>query len=92
MGWLQYLRKLYSLDTLDTRFTISSTTPPSQSAQIDPVKPLEGERKQDAKSTPTGKPSLWLTPEFFLYYLVFVTAIPLMFKAVYDVSQGLHAP
>lgn len=31
-------------------------------------------------------PSKWATPEFFLYYVVFVVAVPLMFKSVYDVS------
>lgn len=97
MALLSFLRRLYSLDTLDTRFTISSTTPPKQAAsepRIDPAKPSLSESKNAARAdprTPGPQPSKWNTPEFYLYYLVFLTAIPSMFYVVYDVSKGAYA-
>lgn len=96
MALLSFLRRLYSLDTLDTRFTISSTTPPKQAAsepRIDPAKPSLSESKNAARADPRApgpQPSKWNTPEFYLYYLVFLTAIPSMFYVVYDVSKGSH--
>ncbi|KAF2085396.1 putative glycerol:H+ symporter [Saccharata proteae CBS 121410] len=97
MSWLGYLRSLYSLDTLDTRFTVSATSPPKQQAtelRIDPAKPSPGESYsqqsrdgQTSKGGSLGEPSKWNTPEFYLYYLVFLVAVPLMFKSVYDVSK-----
>lgn len=97
MALLSFLRRLYSLDTLDTRFTISSTTPPKQVAsepRIDPAKPSPSESKNAARADPRApgpQPSKWNTPEFYLYYLVFLTAIPSMFYVVYDVSKGAYA-
>lgn len=92
-----YARRLFSLDTLDTRFTRSSLAPfnANGSAPIDPAKPPSGVESRDA--VPKGRrgdstrrqdsqSSNWSTPEFFFYYLVLVVAIPLMFKSVYDVS------
>ena len=92
MSELHYVGKLYSLDTLDTRFTTSSKSPPSRS---DPVKAAPNE----ARSSPTGSmispgaliegasPSRWKSPEFLYHGLVFLFAIPLMFWTVYDVSK-----
>ncbi|KAL8719804.1 MAG: hypothetical protein Q9225_003239 [Loekoesia sp. 1 TL-2023] len=104
MSFLIYLQKLFSLDTLDTRFTTSSWLPaaasgPVQPSRIDPAKPVPGLDIQDGTSNnrrPEGKgrenprPSKWATPEFFLYYIVFIVAVPLMFKSVYDVSIPSH--
>lgn len=39
---------------------------------------------------PDAKPSRWNTPEYYLYYFIFLTIPPLMFKSVYDVSQPSH--
>ncbi|KAH9823780.1 glycerol uptake protein 1-like [Teratosphaeria destructans] len=39
---------------------------------------------------PNTQPSKWNTPEYYLYYFFFLTIPPLMFKAVYDVSQPSH--
>lgn len=89
MALLGFLRRLYSLDTLDTRFTSSSNTPPKQLAAepaIDPAKPAPNEAK-DARAA-GSQPSKWGTPEFYLYYLVFLAAVPSMFYVVYDVSKG----
>lgn len=32
----------------------------------------------------------WRTPEFFLYYAIFLVCVPLMFKAVVDISRPDH--
>jgi hypothetical protein len=63
------LRRLYSLDTLDTRFTNSKS---SSAVQAE------------------APPSKWRTLEFYVYYVVFIVAVPQMFKVSYDVSKGMH--
>lgn len=100
ISWLSGLRRLYSLDTLDTRFTTSSTTPAkqvnSESRATDTVTSSAQETQNgQAKGTAANasiratnaQPSRWNTPEFYFYYLVFLTVVPMMFKSVYDVSQ-----
>ncbi|KAJ6151954.1 hypothetical protein N7497_006273 [Penicillium chrysogenum] len=77
-----WLRRVYSLDTLDTRFTSSATpahanTRPSKDARANVI--AQG-----------ASPSLWRTPEFFVYYLFFIILVPLMFKTVIDVSKESH--
>ncbi|UKZ75294.1 hypothetical protein TrVFT333_002972 [Trichoderma virens FT-333] len=67
MGLLRYLRKVYDLDTLDTRFTSST--------------------EAAAKARSSAPPSKWRTPEFFLYYVVFIFVVPYMFWIAYDVSK-----
>lgn len=39
---------------------------------------------------PRSRSSRWNTPEYYCYYLVFLTIPILMFKSVYDVSQPDH--
>ena len=98
MSLLQYAKKLYSLDTLDTRFTTSSQAPQrtSSSPELDSAKPSTKEAEADARQQSRGKstatqdvasPALWRTAEFYIYYVVFLVSVPLMFKAVYDVSK-----
>lgn len=43
-------------------------------------------------STPVAgaQPSKWNTPEYYIYYLFFLTIPALMFKSVYDVSKPEH--
>lgn len=79
-----WLRRVYSLDTLDTRFTSSATpahtnTRPSKDARTNVI-------------TQGASPSLWRTPEFFVYYLFFIIFVPLMFKTVIDVSKSECRP
>ena len=82
MSLLQFAGRLYSLDTLDARFTTSSKTPPSH---IDPVKPSPKESQvADGASAPK-----WKTPEFLYHGLVFVVLVPWMFFTAYDVSQRI---
>ncbi|KUM64827.1 hypothetical protein ACN42_g2261 [Penicillium freii] len=76
-----WLRRVYSLDTLDTRFT-SSATPAHTN-----TRPSKDTRNAIAQGAP---PSLWRTPEFFVYYLFFIILVPLMFKTVIDVSKESH--
>jgi hypothetical protein len=86
-------RQLYSLDTLDTRFIVPATAPPKEAleeAQADPAKPLPvpSGRPENSNPAESAQSALWNTPEFYFYYIVFMTAIPLMIKSVYDVSKG----
>lgn len=76
MSALHYVGRLYSVETLDTRFTTSSKTPSSN------AKPHRIE-----KGVSEASKSRWTTLEFYVYYLVILVAIPLMFKAAYDVSN-----
>ncbi|KAL8924923.1 MAG: hypothetical protein Q9208_003806 [Pyrenodesmia sp. 3 TL-2023] len=98
------LKRLFSLDTLDTRFTASSWTPSTSSGadkptRIDPAKLVPGLDIQDgasdsrslqSKGSWNAQPSKWATPEFFLYYVVIGVAVPLMIKSVYNVSTPAH--
>ncbi|KAI1455843.1 MBOAT-domain-containing protein [Annulohypoxylon moriforme] len=85
MGVLSFLSKIYDLDTLDTRFTISSSTPYKTviEARDDPV--ASKERAANWKSKAHN--SRWKTPEFILYYLILLWVIPYMFWVAYDSSR-----
>lgn len=94
MGWFQFWRKLYSLETLDTRFVTSSNTPP----ELNPTRPRASEQQNAAGSpsgplrsglTPSARPPLWDTAEFYVYYFVFVTIVPLMCYVAYTVSNRM---
>lgn len=98
MTLLQYARRLYSLDTLDTRFVTSSKTPPQERAsdtrsRIDPVRPSPTENGSSTARVSGSKadagicPPRWWTPEFFVYYITFILVVPMMFKVTYDVSK-----
>lgn len=80
MTVFNYVGRLYSLDTLDTRFT--------KSAQSSPLNNNARSISADAGVDPPTK-SLWRTPEFYFYYVCFVVAVPLMFKAAHDVSKRI---
>ena len=79
---MSLLRSLFSLDTLDKRFTTPSRAPVVTKEEPEPAKPGTVSELPDGASPPQ-----WKTPEFFLYYLVIGTCIPLMIKSGYDVSQ-----
>lgn len=91
---LQYAGRLYSLDTLDTRLTSSSKTPP---ARIDPARPLPDDAPYKKGRSGAGElakgasPPRWRSREFIYHGLVFLVAVPLMFKTAYDVSKSSHA-
>ncbi|KAJ5669697.1 Glycerol uptake protein 1 [Penicillium macrosclerotiorum] len=84
---LSWLRRIYSLDTLDTRFTSSATTPATAAADTRP--PSAKDARANAIAQGASAP-LWRTPEFFIYYIFFITLVPLMFKTVADASKDTH--
>jgi hypothetical protein len=85
MGALSFIRDVYTLDTLDTRFNSSSSVPYQTviEARSDPT----ASRDAASKARTRAQPSKWATPEFYLYYVVFVVAVPYMFWIAYDVSR-----
>ncbi|KAI1870679.1 uncharacterized protein JN550_004825 [Neoarthrinium moseri] len=85
MGAFSFLRSVYDLDTLDTRFTNSSATP--YKAIID-SRNDPGASKERAARFNGGKPkpSRWRTPEFLLYWPVVLFCIPYMLWVAYGVS------
>ncbi|KAL5048263.1 hypothetical protein BDW71DRAFT_178248 [Aspergillus fruticulosus] len=88
LSFLSWLRRLYSLDTLDTRFTV----PPNVPVKIVAEDTRSGSAK-DARSNAvanSASPPRWGTLEFYVYYVIFLVAVPLMFKTVVDVSQESH--
>jgi D-alanyl-lipoteichoic acid acyltransferase DltB (MBOAT superfamily) len=93
--WLQLLRQLYSLDTLDTRFVVPAKAPPKEALEQprdDAARPStsQNRRLQGRGGIEDVTRSRWNTPEFYFYFLVIAVAVPLMFKSVYDVSQESH--
>lgn len=82
---LPWFRRIYSLDTLDTRFTTSATTPLKATADTRSASSKDARANAIANNAPKSR---WNTPEFFVYYVVFIVLVPLMFKTVVDVSQG----
>lgn len=83
------LKAVYSLNTLDTRFTTPSSVPYKVATDA-----RDGNGKRDAVGRPdkNAQPSRWATPEFFLYYLVFLVTVPRMFWVAYDVSRRTCQP
>lgn len=97
MGLFSTLRGIYTLDTLDTRFTNSPKVPYKAVVDArkghgtvpvqDPPINLDSKRQQIQP-----KPALWRTPEFYFYYFAFLTVVPYMFWVVYDVSRREFLP
>ncbi|KAL4869050.1 hypothetical protein BDV12DRAFT_168522 [Aspergillus spectabilis] len=88
LSLFSWFRRLYSLDTLDTRFTVPANTPVKVAAED-----TRSSSAKDARSNAIANgasPSRWGTLEFYVYYIVFLVAVPLMFKTVVDVSQESH--
>lgn len=94
---LQSVRRLYSLDTLDTRLIPSPKhhppKVPPQDQNVGRSRDETGSRKateyaygEDERNTRVS-PSLWGTLEFYVYYLVVGAALPVMFKVAFDVSS-----
>lgn len=101
MSWLRFWRKIYSLETLDTRFVTSAITPPRISATDFELESAQGtssaqpngvQQRSARGGSRDGVPSdikspLWDTLEFYFYYFIFVTVVPLMFYIPYAVSK-----
>ena len=89
MSLISTLRQVYTLDTLDTRFTTSSATPLKSVDDTSATKAKEDTNQR--ASLPRGAtPSRWNTWEFYFYGLVFVICVPQMYWAVWEVSQPSH--
>jgi hypothetical protein len=97
MSIFSYIRSIYALDTLDTRFTNSSAIPykavadgragsAAVAAKRDDSVPGVGV-KTDHSGRPIAQPSKWKTPEFYFYYFIFIITVPYMFWVAYDVSR-----
>lgn len=97
MSVFSYIRGIYALDTIDTRFTNSSANAyqtvidgRAQSAEVaakrDDSIPGPGVRT-DHSGRPIAQPSKWKTPEFYFYYFIFIITVPYMFWIAYDVSR-----
>ncbi len=88
MEAIHLFRRLYSLDTLDTRLTTSSHTPLTIATEESPEKSTSERtvEKNAAHLPPEASPSKWSTPEFYLYFAVIAFVVPLMFRSVMKVS------
>ena len=87
-----YVKTLFSLDTLDTRFTSAqgSRQPIYEPLALDPAKAPVNNGLSAFKATSQPEVSSrarWRSPEFAFYASVFSVAIPLMFKSAYEVSN-----
>ena len=94
MSFLEPLRTLYSLDTLDSRLTTSSKTPsvkPDNSIAEAKLPAQNIVSKSNREQLPRVQPSRWNTKEFYFYYLCFLTIPIFMVKSVYDVSKGIFS-
>ncbi|KAF4124893.1 D-alanyl-lipoteichoic acid acyltransferase DltB, MBOAT superfamily [Geosmithia morbida] len=89
MGLLTFLGSLYKLDTLDTRFTTSSSVPYQTiiDARQDAVPSISQPPPADGRAEPRVPPPRWRTPEFYFYYVIFALAVPYMFWVPYTVSR-----
>ena len=93
MNTLQYIRRLYSLDTLDTRFTASkSSSSKEPGAGRHTTRSTGGAPAADFAASETTRnsgtsASLWKTKEFYIYYIAFIVVVPLMFKVAIEVSN-----
>ena len=86
MTILSFFRELYSLDTLDTRFTTSAHTPLKVAAD-ESAKTTTNDGTVSSRAPPGTSTSRWRTPEFALYLLVFLFCVPKMYLSVVEVSQ-----
>jgi protein-cysteine N-palmitoyltransferase HHAT len=87
MGALAFLRNVYDVDSLDTRFTTPSGVSYKVSRDARGDNGRTNERTID--KDPRVQPSKWRTPEFFLYGLVVAIAVPSMLWVPYIVSQSM---
>ncbi|KAF2758162.1 MBOAT-domain-containing protein [Pseudovirgaria hyperparasitica] len=99
MSVVQYLKQCYTLETLDTRFTIPSNVPPRRAAPDPGFETASTSTStleiQEASSRATGtvpraKASQWNTFEYYIYYAVVCVAVFFMFKSTIDVSKSTH--
>ena len=98
---LKYLKRLYSLDTLDTRFNRSSTKPLAPNAANkptyrDPARPplnkldyqsSEANGVRQSEICPGSPIARWWSLEFMVYGISISAAVFMMIKKAYEVSM-----
>lgn len=89
MGAFSYLRSIYDLDTLDTRYTITSKTP--YKTYVESRNDPGASKARAAKFGSRVQPSKWRTPEFYMYGVVMAVVIPAMLWVTYSVSRRMAA-
>ncbi|KAK2046891.1 MBOAT family protein [Colletotrichum somersetense] len=84
-AFLKFLRSVYDLDNLDTRFTNASSVPYKTvvEARADPAQGKES----PAKARVRAQPSKWNTPEYWFYVIFISGIVPYMFWIAYEVSR-----
>lgn len=90
MGVLSFFRSLYDIDTLDTRFTNTSSTP--YKAVIESRNDATASKERAAAFSGKAQPSKYKTPEFLLYFGLLSFIIPYMFYVAYDASKRTFDP
>lgn len=97
MSWLRFAKHIYSLDTLDTRFTAAVETDRKSRenghsiANVKlPAQEILSSSKQKSHDFADVQPSRWRSKEFYFYALCFIVIPPLMCKSVYDASKGAY--
>lgn len=89
MSPLSFLRRVYTLDTLDTRFTTQATA--SYRTVVDSRRGPELKDVQNDKVAAKSSPSRWKTPEFIFYAIFVSLCIPLMCYIPYTVSRRMRS-
>ncbi|PKS12774.1 hypothetical protein jhhlp_000985 [Lomentospora prolificans] len=87
MGLFRFLRSVYDVSTLDTRFTTPSSVP-YRTVVESKHDPLAKDYTAGVKAK--AQPSKWRSPEFFVYFLVFMIVIPMMIWIPFSVSRSSH--
>ncbi|KAJ0336805.1 hypothetical protein COL922a_007494 [Colletotrichum nupharicola] len=84
-GPLTFLKSIYDLDNLDTRFTNSSSVPYKTviESRNDPAQSKESASKAQSRA----QPSKWRQPEFIVYLAYIAGVIPYMFWVAWGVSR-----
>jgi hypothetical protein len=80
---LRFVRQLYSLDTLDTRFVVPATATPKEALQ-------QNGKSSNPSAAHDLQPSRWNTLEFYIYYVSISASIFAMFKLVLEVSKSRY--
>lgn len=97
MGLLGFLRSVYDVDTLDTRFTTPSTVPYKAAVADQCVNGSTAATDNSkvpsvrAENSKRAEPSKWRTPEFILYVAIITAVVPYMFWVAYDVSRRMSS-
>lgn len=89
MGPLSYLRSVYDVSTLDTRFATPSSVPFRTAQEIRDDPAVSKDHAASIKASAT--PSRWTSLEYIGYAIFLAWAIPGMFVIGYSVSQRMIA-